>query len=340
MNRVTRNPPANLKINDQKYFDTVSQIELENPFHERINGCLLLNNGLILSFNGIHQQSLLYNSRSSEPGFKFSLIKKLIKCIVSLRISFSSPKIIYFSIINEWTNNYFHWLTEALPRILYLKKHFAGIIILLPHSYKSEYQLTSLKLLNIKYKRFHEIVYVNQLILPSRQAPYSAHYNPYYINLLAQELKLNINSKTDFGDKIYVTRINAAYRKIANEKEIIPILLSYGFKIIDFAWYSLDEQVSIASNAKILIGIHGAGLSNMIFMQKQSIVLEFSLENQFMDKCYYTLANACELEYHYQFCKSTSDNKTYSSADIVVNTNEFEYNLNSILNIIGSINLA
>ena len=27
---ITRNPPSNLKINDQKYFDIVSQIELED----------------------------------------------------------------------------------------------------------------------------------------------------------------------------------------------------------------------------------------------------------------------------------------------------------------------
>ena len=57
----------------------------------------------------------------------------------------------------------------------------------------------------------------------------------------------------EMDKKIYVTRENSSYRKIVNESDIIPILRSNGYKIINPLQYTIDEQIRIFSQADKII---------------------------------------------------------------------------------------
>jgi capsular polysaccharide biosynthesis protein len=54
-------------------------------------------------------------------------------------------------------------------------------------------------------------------------------------------------------------------RGVLNEEEFHSYLIKYGFAIIRLENYSIDEQINIFMNAKFIIGVHGAGLTNIIF---------------------------------------------------------------------------
>ncbi|MBW4442720.1 MAG: glycosyltransferase family 61 protein [Plectolyngbya sp. WJT66-NPBG17] len=54
-------------------------------------------------------------------------------------------------------------------------------------------------------------------------------------------------------------------RSIINEPEIEQVLSSYGFEKLYFEDFSMAEQWSIARNAKVVVGIHGAALKNFVF---------------------------------------------------------------------------
>jgi capsular polysaccharide biosynthesis protein len=66
------------------------------------------------------------------------------------------------------------------------------------------------------------------------------------------------------------------------------------WKVIQFEKMKLSEQIAIAKNARVLAGIHGAGLSNMIGMNHGGVV---ELGGESFRKCYLALAKVCSLEY-------------------------------------------
>ena len=71
---------------------------------------------------------------------------------------------------------------------------------------------------------------------------------------------------------IYITRKDALYRKIVNEKEIEDYLREIGFEIIQMSELPFLEHVKICAEAKIVVGPHGAGLSNIVFCLNTKIL--------------------------------------------------------------------
>jgi hypothetical protein len=65
--------------------------------------------------------------------------------------------------------------------------------------------------------------------------------------------------------RIFVTRPAGAGRTIVNEADVLGLLLPLGFEILDPGRLSFAEQVSTFASASHVIGIHGAGLTNVVF---------------------------------------------------------------------------
>lgn len=74
--------------------------------------------------------------------------------------------------------------------------------------------------------------------------------------------------------RIYVTRGRSRLRFIENQEEIEAVCRSEGFQIVDADTLTPPEQVLLFSTAEIIAGIHGAGLTNMIFRNGRCRVLE------------------------------------------------------------------
>jgi hypothetical protein len=89
------------------------------------------------------------------------------------------------------------------------------------------------------------------------------------------EVIRKFNTQTCEGNVIYICREKGNTRKriIGNESQLLDLA---GIRSIDFAKYSLKEQISIANSCQVLIGLHGAGLVNSIFMQPGTSVIEIA----------------------------------------------------------------
>ena len=57
-------------------------------------------------------------------------------------------------------------------------------------------------------------------------------------------------------------------------EDISEILEKFDFKVIDFQDMSIKDQVILVNKSDILGGIHGAGLTNMLFLEKDKRVVE------------------------------------------------------------------
>lgn len=332
--KVQRRLPENFKAEHLPFFKHNLEIDLPVARIQRIGGyCILFANGILVSRFKVQAQSLLYDARLSDNGGTLFLAKVFLKSLVSKKVSFLNLKKDTVTIINEWTNNYFHWFTEALPKLVVVMQSGINPIVLLPAEYKSEFQLRSLEILGINYQTFSGNVLIGKnIILPDRLAPFTAHYNPLVMTSLVALLKKPLSLRLNKGERIYVTRRYAEKRKVENESQVIRLMKELNFCILALEDFTLDEQVAIMHHAKILVSIHGAGLTNMIFCKPGTKILELSLQDETMDKCYFNLANAMGLKYFYQFCRSSGSVSDYHSSNLLVDEADLRNNLDNILN--------
>lgn len=229
-------------------------------------------------------------------------------------------------IIDEFSAEYFHWFTDAIPRLITLENTdqtkqellLDNYKILLPESYKTRsYILDSLKVLNydVHYYPSNKRVRVKHLLCPSHTAP-TGNYNS---ELIANIRNRFLVSQKTPNKNIYISREKAPRRKVANEKEVIGLLLQFNYEIHFFEDYNFEKQVEIMSQTKSLISLHGAGLTNMMFMQKGGQILELRNEGDDHNNCYFSLASALDHDYYY--LTNNSDNEDTYHANITVDIN-------------------
>jgi capsular polysaccharide biosynthesis protein len=100
----------------------------------------------------------------------------------------------------------------------------------------------------------------------------------------------------DAKKRIYVSRKSAATRQLVNEEELLSMLESeFEFHPILNEDYTIIDQVAIYRDADIVIGPHGAGLTNTLFAESPSLLAE--MFSQVQQPFYQTLAQAMGIRY-------------------------------------------
>ena len=227
-------------------------------------------------------------------------------------------------ITQNWTWMYFHWLTDALPRLIALEDHIEKHIVLLPESYKKHsYIIDSLEILGYDSIFYPECnrVFVKKLALPSHTAS-PGNYNAYYLNILRGRF---LKNKTPFR-KIFISRSQANQRFILNEDEVTNILLSFGFEVHIFENYTLDKQIELMNETSVLLGLHGAGLANMLFMPENGNIIELRNQGDKHNNCYFSMASA--LKHSYFYLQGLGDSSQTASVNIKIDTLELKNLLN------------
>ena len=91
---------------------------------------------------------------------------------------------------------------------------------------------------------------------------------------------------------ILVSRASSLRRKLLNEKKLFNQIKKYGFIKVYFEKLSYEKQVELSKNCKIMIGYHGAGLTNSIFMRKNTHLIE--IYNKYYKHEHFKLFSMCQ----------------------------------------------
>lgn len=97
--------------------------------------------------------------------------------------------------------------------------------------------------------------------------------------------------------KIYVSRSPARIRFIKNDDEIQAIARNNGFEIIDCDNLSFDQQVALFGECSHVIGIHGAGLTNIVWRKNAPLTLLELFPENYVHPGYFWLAKNFEKKY-------------------------------------------
>jgi len=107
--------------------------------------------------------------------------------------------------------------------------------------------------------------------------------------------------------RLYVQRLGT--RKIINEAAVVELLENWGFEIYEPE--SSQQQFQDFRDAEAVIGCHGAGLTNIVFCEPGTPVIEM-IPSDHIQPYYYTLAASSSLKYHY-ICVSSEQHRPEGS---------------------------
>ncbi len=167
-------------------------------------------------------------------------------------------------------NNYYSNLLHFLPRLFFIKDKKAKIAI---HRNSSTKFREFIKIILRNKKVDFSFVYLDDGFYKFKNSQIPQFFNiKNSIHILQKLLVPGVSASED--KKIYVTREESNYRKIINEADIMPILRSKGYKVINPQLYNIDEQINIFSKAEKIIAPHGSNLANIIFCKPGTEIYE------------------------------------------------------------------
>ena len=164
--------------------------------------------------------------------------------------------------------NYFHFYNDVLTKIFFLTKQNIDIVAVPV--------IISKKLWDKKYFQF----YLQHLPLLSSinwavQGPdqYIQSNSTIFCKPLTHRIDLwnqifnpiTITGHSGVRKKIYLTRGKTRLRFIENSNEIEAVCKRHGLEVLDADHLGIEEQIKLFAQTSVIVGIHGAGLTNMIY---------------------------------------------------------------------------
>ena len=211
-------------------------------------------------------------------------------------------------VATAYADYYYHWMTEILPRFGLLGDALGAVDhVLTPRS--ASFQVEALERLGIES---------HQVLAPSDQTQYQAdrlvvpslagvmnHVRPSSIEFVRRLFGVAPADRPPRpGRRLYVSRAGEARRRVVNDGEVISLLGDHGFEVVTPGDLSVTEQARIFSEAEIVVGPHGGGLTNMIFCAPGTRIIEL-ISPIAQVLCFWTLATSARLDYELSFGRGT-----------------------------------
>ncbi len=247
------------------------------------------------------------------------------------------------------THTYFHWAVELLPKLFLLsqqeKSFLQDIPILLPQKNCKSYAFDSLRpFVDEKRMRiiplWKRLEVKNLFVVPCLAPPYcSGNCRPDLMQAMRKRVLEYLDETIDVRTlwkkleerfplvthrpyRIYFSRKDAPRRYIKNESEILSLLEQYDFLYIKAETLSFWEQVLLCSKADSILGLHGAALSNMMWMKPSARVIEIRKHDEYKNNCYFILADAMNIRYYYFLAQA--DQEETHEANFTVEVEKLE----------------
>lgn len=177
----------------------------------------------------------------------------------------------------HWTS-YFHFFIDTLPQ-LYLCDDMqipADVPLIVPHYYADgAYVREYLKHFPLK-RRIIVQEKGQYLDVKELYVAKDVFCNKYYPQIRQRIIASDIAASepsTASPELLFIKRKEGLNRTIKNSAEIEEIARETGFTVVEPGDHTWTQQVKLFSNARAIIGIHGAGLTNILFCKNNDVRL-------------------------------------------------------------------
>jgi hypothetical protein len=170
--------------------------------------------------------------------------------------------------------NYFHWMLEAVGRLLAVDSLIPGSARVLTHGI-SRFKRECLNLAGAGDDRILEapsdaMIRSSELYVAPRGLKGASDIRPGTIEALSRLAP----KPPPLNRRIFVSRAATRRRRIVNEGAVMELLGRYAFESVRTEELSVSEQARLFASASAVLSLHGAGLTNITFCQPGSLVVE------------------------------------------------------------------
>jgi len=320
-------PSYKIEFNDKERIFLDEKVYCERDLNKletqrEVFSCILNN----VKFYGMSGGISYENKAIVESFFNLNRLKDSI-CIDSFIFKHRYMKGIYSSIMHlDWAKkNIFHWLIDCLPRLYAITRYNNIRINLIVNSDIEKKQMELLKFfLDHRFRLIsinsNEVWTIERFIFPSFVSANCSGFIPKkYLDFIKENIIKGFSIQAAHNkNRIYVSRKKVAKRRLKNEKEIYDLLEKYNFSIIYPEDLSYKEQVETYYSAEILISVHGAGLTNIIFSDNLKVLEIFPPKK--IKTHYFMLCKALSFNYKYVI----GFNQNPKNEDFEVDKNQVE----------------
>jgi hypothetical protein len=313
----------------------------------------------------VDDESLVYDSQYNfvEKVFEYAIVEKFYRNrsgiinkarmaakrlvnITKKRKEFDCNKNFLLITDDRCINNFFHWMVDSLGRIMVLREcyNISDFVFLLnERTVSNKYTIDSLKKIGVKECNIEIIPYNSKSFMPklftiTTTITATGTCNPMAVRKV-RDYFIDTSAKHHTGnDKIYISRGKFKDRKIYNEVDFVYMIKQLGFLVVYPEDHSFKEMVSILSTAKVLIGIHGTALTNMLFMMPKSKIICLKHKDGYplvpdywgdnydsvvSDHYFFSMANCLNFKFYHCACEPANgqDKLPFPDSDLYVDIN-------------------
>ena len=197
-----------------------------------------------------------------------------------------------------WTN-YYHWVAQALPAIDNAIQHCTDhhpVCLLPPMGPLQQQTLALLGHRRARYLSVTEFVRARLALCEFSDLLLSAFTVSMSARRTWDRLAAAARSDIATAPHIYVARTDSTNRRMVNEDELIAYLETVGFRIVLPGSYTPEEQIVLFREARVVVGGHGAGMTNIAFCRPGTLIYEL-LPAYYPNACFNRMAQSGGVTY-------------------------------------------
>jgi len=333
---VRRHPPSNLLPGDERCFihELVKCFSAEKAVNLR--DVVVSGDGLcVVGQRGLPSAALVPPSLATPLRQRLKagvlVARRLLRTVPATRCERIEKALL---LTDAYFDGFFHWFGDILPKVEALRQCHADLsehVILMPASRHAAYVAESLAAfgLSCRVVPFGDGVLVERLCFIPRLTP-TGNYRPELMRGIRAVVRERF-ATPETGIRLYVSRKEAPKRRLLNEPALEAMLARHGFTSVCMERLPFAEQVALASRCEMLAGLHGAGLTHMLWARRNATVMEIRGQRDSQNNCYYSLASDLGHDYYYVPARKQSGLRPSFLADYVVDVDRFEATLTQAL---------
>ena len=237
----------------------------------------------------------------------FALDRRVLRDGIPEVTNYIDEPVYFFGI--RWMEMYGHFLHEACPQISLWREHLRPLgVKLLGLPLTCRWQEDALRSLGVEGGDI--VRFAPNATLMCREL-WLSHAFEDARNRVLPEIA-DFADRTSLSDRsrrrtlrVYAARTDTANRRLANEDELIARLRQEGFVTFVGSEHTLAEQVAMFEQADIVVGKDGTNLTNIIFGDRGTLLVEI-LGETFFDPLYLRIANIRGMHYDHVIARSVS----------------------------------
>lgn len=170
--------------------------------------------------------------------------------------------------------SYAHWLLQDLPRFFrVLQLHPNAQIVTMKNP--PLYVASLLEALGVIPSLEKAVIRAERQILIGAQYSVGvpSERDLTVLKKLGEHLLSKNNWGKEYSKKVYISRVKSK-RPLPNEAEIEASLLEVGYDVLYLEEIDFLEQIRIFRNCQVIVGAHGAGLTNIVWCNSTARIIE------------------------------------------------------------------